>query len=342
MLLMHKVSIGFLITAMLLCSDQTVFAANADCNFPESAQQSRPGAGQGPTAISVAVYLLDIPQIDDADQSFVADIFLRFTWKDPRLVHTRQVPCVIGFDKLWHPRILLLNQRNVEQQLNDGVQVFADGNVVYRQRFYGTFSLPNDLRDFPFDEQNLPISIIARFSAEEVNLVQDSSIFGTAGKISVANWRIGTPVSVSGKFTVAPNNPELARFDIYFSAQRHSSYYVWKIIFPMSLVIFMSWAVFWVSPQHLIRLSISATSILTLIAFRLAVGGSLPPISYLTKLDLFTIGATAMVFTALIETVASTALWDQERQDLASQLNRWSRVIFPLSFVALLGFMIGY
>ena len=338
---MRTVSIGLVIAALLICSDQTVFAANADCEFPESAEHSRPGAEQGPTTIRVAVYMLDIPNIDDADQSFVADVFLRFTWQDPRLVHERQTPCIVSLDKLWNPRLLLLNQRDVERQLNEGVQVFADGSVVYPQRFYGTFSLPNDLRDFPFDQQNLPVSIIARFPADEVILVPDTSIFGIAEKMSVANWRIGPPVPASGKLTVVPGNPELARFDIYFPAQRRSSYYVWKIFVPMSLVIFMSWTVFWVSPQHPIRLSISATSMLTLIAFRLAVGGSLPPIPYLTELDLFTIGSTVMVFAALVETVVSTALWDKAQPNSAERLNRWSRIIFPLSLVALLGFTIG-
>jgi hypothetical protein len=340
--LMRSVSIGLFITATLLCLSQSVFATNADCKFPEAAEQSRPGAEQGPTAVSVAVYLLDIPDIDDADQSFIADVFLRFTWEDPRLVHARQAPCIVSLDEVWHPRLILLNQRKVEKQLSDGVQVSTDGSVVYRQRFYGTFSLQSDLRNFPFDQQNLPISVVARLPAEEVVLIPDPSIFGIAEKISVANWLIGTPVSESGKLSVAPGNPELARFDIHFPAQRNSDYYVWKIFLPMSLVIFMAWTVFWVSPQQPIRLSISATSMLTLIAFRLAVSGSLPPIPYLTELDLFTIGSTALVFAALVETVVTTALWDQEHLDLALRINSWSRVAFPLTFIAFLGFMIGF
>ena len=336
-----SVCISFLAAATLLCSQQTVFAANNGCQIPESVKQSRPAAEQGPMAVSIAVYLLDIPKIDDADQSFVADVFLRYTWQDSRLAHTRKAPCVVSLDELWHPRLVLLNQREVKQQLNDGVQIFSDGSVVYPQRFYGTFSLPNDLRDFPFDQQNLPISIVARHEAEEVVFKADRSIFGKAKNMSVANWHIGAPVPKSGKLSVVPGESDIPRFDIFFPAQRHSSYYVWKIIVPMSLVIFMSWTVFWVSPQHTIRFSISATSMLTLIAFRLAVGGSMPPIPYLTELDLFTIGSTVLVFTALIETVVSTALWDRQLPDFASRLNRWSRIIFPLAFVALVVFTLG-
>jgi len=340
--LMSSVKVVAFITALILCPLQNVFAANADCKFPESVEQSRPDAQQGQTAIRVAVYLLDIPAIDDADQSFVADVFLRFTWKDPRLVHARQAPCIVSLDEVWHPRLILFNQRKVEKQLSDGVQVATDGSVVYRQRYYGTFSLQSDLRNFPFDQQNLPISVVARLPAEEVVLIPDPSIFDIAEKISVANWLIGTPVSERGKLRVAPGFPELARFDIHFPAQRNSNYYVWKIFLPMSLVIFMSWTVFWVSPHQPIRLSLSATSMLTLIAFRLAVSGSLPPIPYLTQLDLFTIGSTALVFAALVETVVTTATWDQEKMDFALRINRWSRVVFPLLFAALFAYIIRF
>jgi cadmium resistance protein CadD (predicted permease) len=71
---------------------------------------------------------------------------------------------------------------------------------------------------------------------------------------------------------------------------------------------------------------------LTLIAFRLALGSSLPPIPYLTEFDVFTIGATMLVFAALVEAVVTTALWDRERQQLAHRLNHVSKVLFPTAF----------
>jgi len=112
---------------------------------------------------------------------------------------------------------------------------------------------------------------------------------------------------------------------------------VWKLIVPMSFVVFMSWAVFWLSPQNLApRTGLSATSMLTLIAFRLALGSSLPPISYHTELDVFTIGGTILVFVALAQAVVTTALWEREQKQLAQSLNSLSRVLFPAAFALLL------
>ena len=51
------------------------------CEFPDSVRHSRPGLGQDATEIRVGAYLVDIPKIDDTDQSYVADIFLRYEWK---------------------------------------------------------------------------------------------------------------------------------------------------------------------------------------------------------------------------------------------------------------------
>jgi hypothetical protein len=83
------------------------------------------------------------------------------------------------------------------------------------------------------------------------------------------------------------------------------------------------------------RTRLSATFMLTLIAFRLALGSSVLPLAYPTELDVFTIGATVLVFTALAQAMVTTALWERERKQLAQHLNAVSRVFFPAAFVVL-------
>jgi gamma-aminobutyric acid receptor subunit beta len=237
---------------------------------------------------------------------------------------------------IWNPGVLVVNQRSVQRQMNDVVEVQADGTVRYVQRFYGTYSLPLDLSRFPFDSQRLPITLVARFSPEDLKLVVDEQLFAVADQLSSPNWSISSPIAATGEYRVQPGR-SIAQLQILFPAKRRSGYYVWKLIVPMSFVVFMSWAVFWLSPQNLApRTGLSATSMLTLIAFRLALGSSLPPISYLTELDVFTIGATVLVFAALAQAVVTTALWERERKQLAQSLNALSRVLFPAAFALLL------
>ena len=45
----------------------------------------RPGSGNGPTQISVGIWIVDINNIDSAQQNFTADIAIVLRWKDARL-----------------------------------------------------------------------------------------------------------------------------------------------------------------------------------------------------------------------------------------------------------------
>jgi hypothetical protein len=309
---------------------------DAGCHFDESVRDSRPGDTSDPTEVLVGAYLLDLPRIDDAEQSYLADVFFRFTWTDPRLAHAGTAPCKVALDSIWYPATLIANQRDVRQQLEAAAEIQPDGSVRYVQRFQGTFSSAWDLRRFPFDAHQLPVTLVVRAGADEVRLVPDDTLIRSADKLSNPNWRIGQPVLTSGEYPVQPGR-NLALLEMRLPVERRSGHYVWKLIVPMSMVVFMSWAAFWISPQHIApRVGLSATSMLTLIAFRLALGNSLPPIPYLTQFDVFIVGATLLVFLALAQTVATSALWDQQRHAQAKRVGTWSKQLFPLGFAATL------
>ena len=75
----------------------------------------------------------------------------------------------------------------------------------------------------------------------------------------------------------------------------------------MLLIVAMSWVVFWIDPKEGgNQISVSITTMLTLIAYRFAVGMDLPQISDLTKLDAFILGGTFLVFAALIEVIITS------------------------------------
>jgi hypothetical protein len=55
----------------------------------------RPDEWRGPTKVHFLVFVIDVDDIDDANQSFAANAYLRLRWKDRRLANpggsTRQV-----------------------------------------------------------------------------------------------------------------------------------------------------------------------------------------------------------------------------------------------------------
>jgi hypothetical protein len=119
-------------------------------------------------------------------------------------------------------------------------------------------------------------------------------------------------------------------------AHRRVGFYVFRIILPLILIVFMSWMVFYIDPSHLeAQVGISATSILTLIAFQFTVGVLLPRIGYLTRMDKFILFSSVLVFLALVEGVMTSALASKGRKELALKFDSWSRVLFPAAFVML-------
>ena len=136
-----------------------------------------------------------------------------------------------------------------------------------------------------------------------------------------------------GAYHFAPSGVDLAMVSYEFEIDRYVDYYVWKIILPLGIIVCMSWLVFWIDPTQLgPQIGLSATSVLTLIAYRFLLGNLVPRVSYLTRMDLFILGATVLVFVALIEAVTTCSLTTQGRQEAARRLDRVSRVVFPTAF----------
>ncbi|MDP2828457.1 MAG: hypothetical protein Q8O37_07610 [Sulfuricellaceae bacterium] len=110
-----------------------------------------------------------------------------------------------------------------------------------------------------------------------------------------------------------------------------------KVIIPLLLIVMMSWLVFWID-QSLgnAKISVAVTSMLTLIAYRFAIGNEVPKLPYLTSLDAFILVSTILVFLALIEVIVTNVLLHQKRENLALAIDHYCRPLFPISFVLLI------
>jgi cadmium resistance protein CadD (predicted permease) len=69
---------------------------------------------------------------------------------------------------------------------------------------------------------------------------------------------------------------------------------------------------------------------LTLIAYRFAGDTQLPRLPYMTRLDVFFLISTLLVFFSLIEVLFTTILDDNHRKKQAQTIDRYCRVIVPL------------
>ncbi len=299
---------------------------------------ARPNPEAGPTRVSIGLYVIDISKIDAVEQSMTADFAVRLTWQDPRLAspeaQTRELP----MNSVWSPRVTVVNKRRIWKTWPDTVRVDSAGNVQYNQRFYGTLTARLDLHDFPFDNNTIRIELIsAGHSTDEVELVLDEAVTGRTPEFSLVDASIGAGEVTTGDFYFAPADINMPKLTYEFDVHRYTAYYLWKIILPLTIIVFMSWLVFWIDPaQFGPQIGLAATAVLTLIAYRFLLGSLIPRVSYLTRLDIFIMGATVLVFLGMVEAVASARI-AQTDEKRARLVDRLSRVVFPCAFL-----VVGY
>lgn len=299
---------------------------------------TRPNAENGPTKVTVSLYVMDIEGINNKKQSFTLDLIVRYTWKDPRLAN---VEGKFPLNSVWYPNIQLYNLRDVETRFPKVVKIKKGGTVEYTQRYYATLRTHLDFRNFPYDTQILPITFVAfGVTPEELQFVFDDA--GGEEKFSISDWKI-TPIGAkistmkANVFNDETNEIIRPRLDYEFKAVRYIHFYLWKVLAPMLVILFLSWAVFWIDPSQVgAQIGVSGTSILSLIAFLYKLDNILPPVSYLTRMDHFIFVALVLVFLAYLEALVSTTFALKGKKEFALKLDFTFRVVYPFLFLIVL------
>ena len=266
---------------------------------------------------------------------------MRATWRDERLAHNDSNGTVVyPLTEIWHPHFQWINQQKAWETFPYRAEVTSDGEVTYVQRVWGQFSQPLRLEDFPFDQQEFNLTLISSgYSPEEVQLIQNQEFqSGIADQLSIAGWEVMDWEAVTATYEPFYVKP-FSAFNYRVNAKRGTRFYLFMIVFPLMLIVAMSWVVFWIDPKEGgTQIGVGMTSMLTLIAYRFAVASSLPHLGYLTRMDHFLIGSTVLVFASLIEVIVTSYLARSERLELARRIDTAMRPLFPLAFVGIFTF----
>jgi hypothetical protein len=289
-----------------------------------------------PRQVKTAIFIVDVRDIDGARQNFSGDVLIRLRWKDETLAsgQNRFLP----LSAAWHPNVQIVNRISVQTTLPEGVEVDQQGNVIYRQRFIGQFGCTMDLREFPFDQQEFPIRLVAvGFSPEKVEFISDPDPV-IISKFSITDWKILSSNKKNETYNV-PAGIQLAGFTATFTAKRYFQYFFVQMVIPIALILGMAGIAFWLditNPGP--RISISITSMLTIVAYRLLLANFTPRLSYLTRLDFFVFSSTLLVFLSLVTVVVISRLMLHQKEALALKLDTNARWILPLLFLGVVIF----
>jgi hypothetical protein len=284
--------------------------------------------------LSVGMYMIDIVKIDDAGQKITVNFIMTLSWIDKNLAGVLQPGVLTNFENIWIPAVRFVNSLNLVKDPDDYLEIDSNGKFIYKQRYYGDISINQNFADFPFNDQLIDIKFVLILPSS-MNSIYGESSTGQTETFTITNWDIqkGLLQKSSGDFDLENYH----YWSYQFITTRRTGYYIWKVIFPLILVVFMSWTVFWVDPVHIgPQLTVATTSMLTLIAYHFTLVDRVPNISYLTRLDGFIIIANIFIFLALIEAILTSRLASLNKIDLARKIDLISRITFPSFFVLLI------
>jgi len=328
-------------SALALAAGPTPPASGAD--HPELTPQLRlegihwPGENGRQIRVAIGIYLVDFARINLREDSFDMAGYLDTTWVDPTLAlkpgEARGRVRRYRPGQVWSPALEFVNAaEQVSSEREGDLYVADDGRATQRVRFSHKFQSQLDLKRFPFDAQTLAV-IVAPFDpfAEDIELVVDEHRVGKFPDVSVTDWDIE---AVGARTEQAPGEGAgdmRVLFEV--KVRRRYTFYVWRVLVPMTLLVIASWTVFWFEPVNLQpQISTGLAILLSLVTFTYAIDFSLPKVAYLTFIDRYTLTSFAFVLMAIFAVSAIHVIIRNKGVEGVARLRAVARLAFPIGF----------
>ncbi len=321
-----------------------------------------PNPPSSPTVVRVGIFLADIIDLDELEETFQAEFIIVAEWEDPRLSFD---PAVDGTDmKLfqgqfqfnevftgWWPQLLIVNEIGTGDINAITIEVHPEGRVRYMEQRNVTLETPMKLQPFPFDTQTLEAKMIAFGNYDgQVMLEVDARVLGATEehiqsneRVNIAQWRLINLDMVAGladyRYYGAPK--QLSEIRLLITLERRSANVVWKVIIPLIVLVLLMWAVFWMEVDNLSdRLNIAFIGILTIVAYQFLIDGTMPRISYFTFTDTVLLYSFLVMCLAIFESLILYSLCKAGRKEAAERVDRAAQWSFPILYFV--GLLISY
>jgi hypothetical protein len=315
--------------------------SGAACPDPAAYSLARPDAAAGPTVVGVGLFFQDVVSLSDVEQTLDADVYVVARWRDTRLADPARGEASADCPpppegRLWMPALEPESLRGRQAFYPPRFLVDGRGVVTFGRRLFVKVSDPLDFRDFPFDRHRWTITlwpVLAR--SDELVFHPLSRVTGINERLSIQGWRVRSPRAAASTAARVARPGTFARFDVELALERDWSYHAWKLGLPLTLIVLMAYGVYFIPGSAVAQqIGLGMTSMLTLIAYMVTLGGSLPRISYLTRADRFIVGCAVLVFLGLVKALMTTVLAQGSHAHLVARADRWGRRLYPVAMLA--------
>ena len=213
--------------------------------------------------------------------------------------------------------------------------VDTNGTITYARRVLVEVANPLDLRDFPFDRHRFRLTLWPTLSrSDELVFHPLSRSLTIHQNLSLLGWEVGNVVASAREDSRVGRMGSYSRYDVDIEFIRDWGYYAWKLGVPLFLIVLMAYTVYFIPPTGVAQqVGVGMTSMLTLIAYMLALGNSLPKISYLTRADKLFVGCAVLVFLGLLKAILTTVWAKRDATKIIARVDRLGRLFYPLALV---------
>lgn len=292
---------------------------------------TEPGA-DGPEVVHVGLYLHHVPELDLRSNSYLADFYLWFRWRgeiDP--TETFEFTNLVdGWDVM----------RDVLYTDDDGnpqPEELPDGSRYQVIHVQGRFGHPFDVRDYPFDAQEVVILVEeAEYTPDELVYEVDQGTQEVHPALVIPGWELHE-VHASVQDVVYPTNFGDTRRTPGADSYTQLRYAlrvarpVWgnlvMTILPIAIVMLITFVMFGVESKYFEgRLGLGITSLISAVALQLTAAGDLPSTGYLVLLDHVYNVSYVVIFLSLLESVVAVRLYDAGKTEASQRLD-WAMLV---------------
>ncbi|XP_055942706.1 glycine receptor subunit alpha-3-like [Argiope bruennichi] len=295
-----------------------------------------PKAPGGPLQIYFEFYISTIDEINESDMDFELKGFVTAKWTDNRVNCSNMCPVsnYICSKYLWTPNIVFDEAKKV-QPFPEREIIFIvrpPTAVSYTVRYTFKVGCKMYFGDYPFDTQRCIFSVRLLNIGDTIAHIQWnrnlSKPISVLNKISPPQFFMRNPF-VSERFSESITG-DLNILDVNIIFVRRLTGSIINIYAPSSLITAVSWVTFWLRLEAApARVSLSITSLLTLCTQVQFNKNQLPPLNYITAMDIWLFVCIFLVFSTLVEFAISYNTYKKTKKNAQPdfKLNKTKQIL---------------